>query len=81
MSDEAEFWMVWNPNGNTPRYTHQSYESAVTEAQRLARVVEGEQFYVLHAVAKAMIPRKPVEVHLLLKQITPSQASDDQIPF
>ncbi len=46
-----QFWMVWNPARNQPTHRHASEQSAITEAERLARLNRGEQFYVLEAVA------------------------------
>lgn len=45
-----QFWMVWNPNRNQPVYRHDTEASAETEAERLARLNPGEQFFVLEAV-------------------------------
>lgn len=49
----APFYVVWNPNGQMPRYQHTSYESACTEAGRLARLSPGMDFHVLACVATA----------------------------
>ena len=46
---EFTFWMVWNVNGHAPTYKHASHESAVTEAERLARLNPGKTFAVLRA--------------------------------
>lgn len=46
-----KFWMVWNPNGTMPTYRHDSPDSAVTEAERLAKTHEGCQFFVLCAMS------------------------------
>jgi hypothetical protein len=48
-ADSREFWLVWNPQGNTPQHRHGSEASAQSEAARLAREVKGQRFYVLHA--------------------------------
>lgn len=48
MTDDA-FWMVWNEAREVPRVKHPSYESAVREAERLARTNPGETFHVLIA--------------------------------
>jgi len=44
-----KFWMVFNPNGKSPRFQHESPESAHEEALRLARVNPGERFCVLES--------------------------------
>jgi hypothetical protein len=46
----APFWFVWNPNGPSPSYRHQLLESAVKEAERLARLNPGTTFVVLESV-------------------------------
>lgn len=61
MNVEREKFFVWNPVGHQPRFVHTDYESALTEAKRLARSNAGEKFYVLKTVALAEI-RDPVEV-------------------
>lgn len=48
--DERTFWMVWTPSGHPPTYRHSDYTSARTEAERLARVSPGSEFYILQAV-------------------------------
>lgn len=45
------FWVVWNPNGRTPIHRHDSENSAVNEAERLAKHCPGEKFFVLQATA------------------------------
>lgn len=47
--DQSSFWMVWNPQGNQPAYQHPTRDSAIAEAERLARKCPGHQFYVLAA--------------------------------
>ena len=46
----APFWLVWNADGKNPTYKHQSEESAVKEAERLARQAPGSTFVVLESV-------------------------------
>ena len=48
-STSGTFWLVWNPNGQAPTHPHESEELAVKEAERLARVNRGQQFFVLQA--------------------------------
>ena len=44
------FWIVWSPTGTyPPRAMHPEEETAVREAQRLARGKHGHAFYVLQA--------------------------------
>lgn len=47
-SDRHEFWLVWNPEGNSPRFKHDSKMSAINEAERLAVYHPGKRFYVAH---------------------------------
>lgn len=51
MIAQEQFWMVWNPMGWPPKFRHESEDSALREAKRLARNNPGQQFYVLEAVS------------------------------
>jgi len=73
----GQFWMVWNPDGNPPKYRHDTEAAAETEAERLARLNPGSRFFVLEAVGLRCVDnmhridlRKPLSV----------EQSDD-IPF
>ena len=44
------FWLVWRESGSAPTKKHPSFESAVTEAERLSKKYIGENFYVLAPV-------------------------------
>jgi hypothetical protein len=46
----AQFWFVWNPQGNAPTCRHGSEQSAINEAERLARLNPGQEFVVLEAL-------------------------------
>ena len=48
-----EFWLVWNPEGGTPKQRHDSEESAKVEARRLSEQQPGQEFFVLQAVGVA----------------------------
>ncbi len=48
--DNETFWMVWSPQGQAPTRKHLTRASAVTEAERLARLNAGNEFYVLQAI-------------------------------
>lgn len=69
MGDKV-FFLVWNPRTSQTRYRHETYQAAKDEAERLARLNNGESFYVLQAVSCSM---KPVE--------TITRRLDDGIPF
>jgi len=44
------FWLVWNENGGTPMRKHDSRESAIKEAERLAAGTGyGQKFFVLRS--------------------------------
>ena len=53
---DERFWVVWNPQRGLPRMTHPNEALARKEAERLARLQPGEQFYILQAVAVCQIP-------------------------
>lgn len=44
-----KIWVVYNPQGRAPTFTHTSYESAKTEARRLARANPEQRFYVMES--------------------------------
>ncbi|QVN18966.1 hypothetical protein [Burkholderia pyrrocinia] len=49
---ETAFWLVWSPSGaKPPTYRHGTPESAVREAERLAKLHPGETFVVLEPIA------------------------------
>ncbi len=41
------FWMIYGLGKSAPSFIHDTYESAVAEAERLARVDPGTHFYIL----------------------------------
>jgi hypothetical protein len=47
---ETQFWVVWSPQGSKPMVRHVDGKSATTEAERLASLHPGNEFYVLKAV-------------------------------
>lgn len=50
MQNPKAFFLVWCPTGTkSPRFRHETYEDAVKEAERLAKDVPGQEFYVLCA--------------------------------
>ncbi|ACC71084.1 hypothetical protein PPMP20_04330 [Paraburkholderia phymatum] len=50
------FFLVWSPTGETPpSFKHQSRQSAVNEAERLARLHRGKKFYVLASTDSRMV--------------------------
>lgn len=71
MSDSA-FWLVWNVNGAAPTYRHATGDSAVKEAERLARLNPGETFAVLQSVCARSVNNM---------QKTDLRPTIDDIPF
>ena len=57
-----KFWMVWNPNGNSPRVRHLSRESARREALRLNANSVDDTFFVLEAVEKIAPRVAPAQI-------------------
>lgn len=50
------FWIIWNPAGaHPPSYRHYSYQSAQSEADRLAKTYRGHTFIVLRAISECKI--------------------------
>lgn len=65
------FYVVWNPATGYTRFRHESHRSAITEAERLAKEHEGQEFIVLQAITKSV--SKTV--------VTEKYDYDDGIPF
>lgn len=70
----ADFWLVWCPTGAAPpRYRHSSRASAEREAERLARLNAGKEFFVLE-------PRFGVTFSAV-RATYQAPVSDDEVPF
>ncbi|HEU4986888.1 MAG TPA: hypothetical protein VFT89_07465 [Rhizobiaceae bacterium] len=52
-SRQERFWMIYGMGQRPPTIRHESFESARSEAQRLARMVPGVRFFILETVAAA----------------------------
>lgn len=50
MDHKEPFWFVWNPQGHNPQHKHPTLDSALREAERLARINPGQTFIVLQSV-------------------------------
>lgn len=49
---ENQFYLLWSPAGDrNPTFTHDSFDSALTEAKRLAETT-GKTFYIVAATSK-----------------------------
>jgi hypothetical protein len=66
-----KFWLVWNEANGLPTYKHDSEQSARSEAERLAKNRQGEEFHVLELVDSCKV--KTV--------FWRSQQQNDDIPF
>ena len=49
MGEEKVFWMIYVEGGRAPERKHETRESAVVEAKRLARVT-GKKVYILESM-------------------------------
>ncbi|MCE4544622.1 MULTISPECIES: hypothetical protein [unclassified Caballeronia] len=68
--DRDTFWIVWCPTGTAPpSHRHEHYEQAVREAERLATLAPGKEFYVMGAEAMRVVDN--------MKRVTFSR----EIPF
>ena len=54
-----QFYMVYNPNGKTPKVQHATHAAAKAEAQRLAALQPNDQFYILRSRGAAVIAETP----------------------
>jgi hypothetical protein len=71
-----KFWMVYSPQGRAPTYQHGTPNDAKKEAERLAALSPGQQFFVLEAIGMA----KKVDVHYItLREMDNFQPED--LPF
>lgn len=65
----AKFWMV--VGRGTPTKRHESYQSARTEAERLAKLDRGQPFTVLESMVTAKVTDVVWEQHQDLEQDQP----------
>jgi hypothetical protein len=72
--DNKDTWLVWSPQGNLPNVRHKSLGSAIKEAERLAGLNPGKEFYVLIPVGVATVKKPNIYMALCA-------AGDDEIPF
>ncbi len=56
-----KFWVVWNPRRSGPTYRHESFHAAKIEAERLARISQGEVFVVLESLEFCKVELVPVK--------------------
>lgn len=77
-----KFWLVWSPQGKTaPTCRHFSKDPADKEAERLASLNPGHEFYVL--TAESLTMKRTVDVIQLGRNGDGSErrCSDCGIPF
>jgi hypothetical protein len=74
MLEDQMFWLVWCPTGSKPpSHRHASEQSAIAEAERLARCAPNAKFYVLKATEVRYIDA--------MKRVILIDRDDDQPPF
>lgn len=74
LSDRAApFWLVWNPEGNAPTKRHLTEQSAINEAERLARQCRGKRFTVLRSIETRVVDD--------MRRIEHVTDIDDELPF
>lgn len=76
MAIEASGYFVWNPDRREPNYRHDTVNSALVEAERLARAHPGQQFIVLKVLGAAIV-EKPVA----FKWAPGCETMEQEIPF
>jgi hypothetical protein len=69
--NKSKFWVVWQPEGGSPTFRHETEVSATREAERLAESDRGRAFYVLEAVS---VSRK-------VSVVTTKLEEDQELPF
>lgn len=80
MSNPPKFWMVHGIGQGSPRVIHESHESAMREAKRLAQAHPDIWFCVLEATS-ATIRKTTHTVTLREAGSIAQEISDDDIPF
>ncbi len=76
MSVRVKFWLVWSPQGaRPPTHRHASEAAARNEAQRLAGLHPGNEFFVLEARCVA----KKVEVQIT--ELEDTWTDESEMPF
>ena len=73
----TKIWVVYNPAGRAPSFTHSTYESAKAEAKRLARLNPDQNFHVMESVG---IARKN-DVSFYVHERPGQLLDEDEIPF
>lgn len=69
--EKYQFWMVWHEGGGKPHYQHNSKQSALDEAERLAKLTPGECFFVLKATAGVIASEPDVKRVKFIEDLIP----------
>lgn len=73
-----KIYCVFNPAGaGVPRFEHRTYDSAKTEAKRLAKMNPEQKFYVMESVGMAV----KNEVSFYVHEDKARPDLEDEIPF
>lgn len=71
------FWTVWSLDVSTPPSTHSHFRNAEAEAEQLAGLHTGSEFFVMMAQSSFSVPKMQVKT---LKP-TPEQEQEMALPF
>ncbi|GAB4071712.1 hypothetical protein KHC28_00235 [Ancylobacter sonchi] len=82
----SPFWMVYGVGQRAPTVRHKSFESADTEAKRLAKSLPDIEFFVLQTVSMSVhrtVVTVPIDVTPRFPLLTAACAAfeDPDIPF
>lgn len=55
--NKRKFWVVWNPRGYIPMNRHDTEQSAIDEAERLAQKHPNHHIYVLENVGYSLVEK------------------------
>lgn len=67
------FWLVWREGGGVPTYKHVTLSNAMREAERLAKSLPGDTFYVMEL--KCSVIKQEVQWQY------PDYVDADEIPY
>lgn len=59
MKQGDDFYLVWAPSLGRPTFQHRTYEGAKSEAERLASIMPGQEFFVLGTLGRAFVTPPP----------------------
>jgi hypothetical protein len=72
--EKTAFWLVWSPrSGRPPKVRHPTEQAARGEAERLARMHPGRNYYVLACVGRVLTGEEtltPRQAEKLARQVT-----------